>query len=616
MNLLSSCFSVRNVLFACLLICTTPDCFAQHTTADSFYLKKRKGLKGKIIESLFRSVPTEELQIASIKNTSPFIIYKGAIIRNIVINKIDYGNSISDTSRRWEALLDNITRSLHNETRNATIIKNLFFKSGDSIQPFLLADNERFLRSLPFIQDAKIMIKELDNNTDSVDLIVLFKEVFPLGFNLEAQGAGQFLSQISDDNIKGSGDHIMISNYTDIKRTPGTGWGMEYAKNNIKGTFLNIIAGISNFNGSINNGSKQELHYFTSFDLPLVSSYRCLTGNITLASHQNRNRYFSDSLYYSDLNYYYKQMDGWIGYNLSANAFGREKFKRLKKYFIAFRANYKSFEDQPYIYKNKYNYLYANSLDLLVTATMFKQEFYKTSFIYGFGRNEDIPEGINASFTTGWTNKYGLERYYSGVAFQKTYLNKKGVFFDYELRGGAYFDKGNIEDANILLSADIFSKLYHFPKSHWLMRHFISASITKQYMLLLNQPVLLNSSFGLPPLVNPDSFCNTRVTANFQTVFFNTYSFAGFRFAPFAFGNICYVRTKAASFKEGDGYTAFGFGVRSRNESLIFGTMELKFAYYPRTTYNNSNWNIGINTGLFYRYNSQYIKKPDFIYVN
>ncbi len=599
------------------MLCLPQNNYAQ-SGRDTFFIKKKTGLIGKLAKSIFVNTPSEEIKTNSIKNTSPFMGYKGAVIRHITINKISYGNSIADTSRRWGTLLDDVTKALHNETRKRTIERNLFFRSGDSLMPFLLADNERYLRSLPFIQDSRIIVKEIDDEeaSDSIDIVVFYKEVFALGFNFEAGGTNQFYAEIKDENIRGSGDQLIIKNFTDINRTPGTGWGAEYTKSNVGGSFVNITGGVTNFNNSINSGSKQELFYYAGIDLPLVSPYSSFTGNITASSHQNRNSYFGDSLYKSDLNYEYKQLDGWIGYNLSCKSLIKESTNRLTRYFIAFRSNYINFKDQPLIYKNKYNFLYANSLDLLVSVTAFKQEFYNTSFIYGFGRNEDIPEGINCSFTGGWTNKYGIERYYTGIDLQKTFLNSKGTYFNYQLKAGTYLDKGSIEDANVLVSTDIFSRLYHLGSSHWLMRHFIGASMTKQYKQLLNQPILLNSSFGLPPLIDPDSLCNTRFTINLQTVFFNTYSLAGFRFAPFTFGSLCYVRTMAASFHDGDGYSSFGCGIRSRNENLIFGTMEFKGAYYPRTTYNSNQWRFTFSTELSYRYNTKYIKKPDFINVN
>ncbi|MEK7199917.1 MAG: hypothetical protein AAB212_08375, partial [Bacteroidota bacterium] len=66
----------------------------------------------------------------------------------------------------------------------------------------------------------------------------------------------------------------------------------------------------------------------------------------------------------------------------------------------------------------------------------------------------------------------------------------------------------------------------------------------------------------------------------------------------------------------GDIYTAWGGGVRTRNENLVFGTMELKAFYYPRTTLGMNQWNVTFNTDLRFKYVSQLIKRPDFALVN
>jgi len=607
----------RCALPAILLICLQENLYAQ-PAQDTFFIKKRTGLIGKLVKTVFVNTPSQEIKLASIKNASPYITFKGAVIRNIIINKIRYGNSITDTSRSWTTLLDNVTNFLHNETRKKTIERNLFFHKGEIIRPFLLADNERYLRTLSFIQDSKISIvpaNDADEN-DSVDIIVFYKEVFAIGLNFELQGTNQFYNELKDENIRGSGDRLIVRNYTDITRNPHAGWGAEYTRSNIGGSFINLIGGATNFNTTLNNNTRQEVFTYAELDLPFVSPYSTFTGNITAATHQNENAYSNDSLFKSDLNYFYRQLDCWVGYNLSAKAASRENLKRITRYLLAFRTNYIRFENEPFIYQNKYNYLYANQLNLLVSATAFKQDFYKGSFIYGFGRNEDIPEGINCSVTGGWTNKYGLERWYGGIDLEKTYYDKNGNYFNWAIKGGSFINHGDIQDANLLISADIFSRLYQLGNSHWLLRHFLDASMTKQYKAILNVPLMMNSSFGMPPLVDPDSVCNTRFTLNLQSVFFNTYSFAGFRFAPFTFGSICFVRTTAVSFGDGDGYTSLGLGVRSRNENLIFGTMELRGTYFPRTTFNTNQWNISFNTELTYKYNSQYIKKPDFIVVN
>jgi hypothetical protein len=66
----------------------------------------------------------------------------------------------------------------------------------------------------------------------------------------------------------------------------------------------------------------------------------------------------------------------------------------------------------------------------------------------------------------------------------------------------------------------------------------------------------------------------------------------------------------------GDIYTAIGSGIRVRNENLIFGTIELKSYYFPRTQYQLSPWNISLSTNFRFKYNSSILTKPDFVEIN
>ncbi|MCW3087346.1 MAG: hypothetical protein JWQ78_732, partial [Sediminibacterium sp.] len=101
-----------------------------------------------------------------------------------------------------------------------------------------------------------------------------------------------------------------------------------------------------------------------------------------------------------------------------------------------------------------------------------------------------------------------------------------------------------------------------------------------------------------------------------ESVFYNTWKFVGFSFAPFIFSNVTYLKPIGRYLETGDIYTAIGGGVRTRNENLVFGTMELKAYYYPRTTGPMSQWNVTFNTDLRFKYISQLIKRPDFVVVN
>jgi hypothetical protein len=82
------------------------------------------------------------------------------------------------------------------------------------------------------------------------------------------------------------------------------------------------------------------------------------------------------------------------------------------------------------------------------------------------------------------------------------------------------------------------------------------------------------------------------------------------------FVNSSYIKLIGEAVDKGSIYTALGLGCRTRNENLVFGTIELKAYYYPRTISNMTPLNVSLTTGLRFRYNSQLIRRPDFVQMN
>jgi len=92
--------------------------------------------------------------------------------------------------------------------------------------------------------------------------------------------------------------------------------------------------------------------------------------------------------------------------------------------------------------------------------------------------------------------------------------------------------------------------------------------------------------------------------------------FWGFRFAPFAFGDLCLLQPVNKTFRESEWYSALGAGVRTRNENLVFGTIEMRGFYFPRTVQGMSSWKVEFSTNIRFKYNSTYIRKQDFVIAN
>ncbi|MDE3236788.1 MAG: hypothetical protein KGO81_12595 [Bacteroidota bacterium] len=606
-------FKILCIVF-CLILCATT--YSQQQN-DTFFLAKKKGWLGKLGKSISveTPLPDDSVPIAT-KNIDPFIIYAGAVIRSIKIEKVGFGESVNDTTKKNKNFFNDLGESLHKSTKEKFIRQNLFFKAGDTLRAYLLAENDRYLRDQPYLQDARIIVRDSDSADNQVDVIVLFKDVFSISGDGSASGTSIF-AEGQDDNFLGSGQRIKVQQLFDLARRNQYAAGFEYLKRNIQGSFIDLTMGYQGMAPAFNSGRREETTGYISFDLPLVSPYRLWTGSFQASVHYTKNNYISDSLYWSDFNYKYYSYDAWIGYNISAKSLLHENGKRYIKNFVAIRAAKNNFVEVPNIYKTTYNYQYANLMSVLVAFTTFKQEYYRTNYIYGFGRNEDVPEGFNVSAIGGWTNKNNYVRPYLGLDASRELFTKKQQYINLGLRLGGYFYNKNFQDISMLMSVESFSKLRRLGSSRWLLRHFLSGSVTQQLNTFLNEPLRLNSTYGIPAYENLLTYYATsRATMNCESVFYNTWKFLGFNFAPFVFGNVTYLKAKGAIPAQGDIFTSWGSGVRTRNENLVFGTIELRVQYFPRVTPTMTPWNISVQTGLQFRYISQYIKRPDFVSAN
>ncbi len=586
-------------------------------TDSVFFLAKEKGLLGKIGKSL--SVNNNDLIFpinGASKSEFKYNPFKGKIIREITIEKIGFDKSVNDSTKHSNNIFNKIGDALHSKTKKRVIVNNLFFTKGDSLYPALLADNERFLRELTYLQDARILVNEIKNNNDSVDIIIVCKDIFPIGGSIEPGSTTNVSFEINDDNIAGTANRFQFQNYFDINRNPGYGFGLGFLKRNFLGTFINFSVGYQNQAPSYSSNEKEEKAIYVKGELPLVSPYHLWTGAFEIGSHNSQNAYWKDSLYNSDLKYQYRLLDGWIGYNIGAKSKLTENLTTRLRRLIAIRGTHRVFSDIPNLYKNNYNIFYSDLVSILSSFTIFEQDYYYTNFLYGFGRNEDVPEGFNLSVTGGWANRNNISRPYMGFNYQRFYFSNKKNYLNYTLQLGGYYNQSRIEDISFFTSLAYFTKLRKIAKSRWLIRHFLNGSFTQLINTYLNEPLRLSSDFGIPELNNPDLKASTRFTFNGESVFYNTWKFLGFSFAPFAFTNITFLKPIGGFLQSGDAYTAIGTGVRTRNENLVFGTIECKVFYYPRTTGTMSQWNFTLSTGLKFRYESQLVKKPDFVVVN
>lgn len=613
------CF--RLFLIASFLSLTT---LSSHAQEDSLKLKdtskpkslndlmrNRKGFLAKVVKSMMRDT-TEPISPNDLKrNEVPFLGYQGYIIRNIFVNELPFGIPISDSSKRIVNVLTKLANGLHAVTNASVIRKNLFFQSADTVNAYLLADNVRYLRQLPYIQDVSLRVIPVSFYSDSADIIVFTKDVFSISGSIGSLGLPQSDVEVREDNLGGTGNAVIFHGLVDTDRDKQLGYGLGYIYRNIGGSFMNAEVGYQSFYNAI-DGPKEENLYYLNFIRPLENRYMRWTYDFRGSFHATRHMYDPDSVYQNFFEYEYHNLEAWAGYNLNATNFSQDKEDNTLRKIAGLRFVDRKFHQLPLKYQNEYFWRFADLRGIFGSMTFYRQNFYKTKYIYGFGRNEDIPEGLNLTLTAGFSRKENLTRPFLGFNYERSYFNENNNYLSYKIRAEGNLGKGAIEDVNILGGISYVRHLNELGKG-WAQRYFMSLDAAQQVNTVLNEPLYLNSKFGLPEFGNNRVGGTLRATFKVESVFFSPWNVAAFRFAPFIFANTSFFTPYKMS---ADLYNSFGAGLRTRNESLIFGTLELRAFYFPEGNFRDKSFRFDISTNIRFKYNPQLVSKPDFIEVN
>src|SRR5690606_11713968 len=135
---------------------------------------------------------------------------------------------------------------MHTKSNLNVIRKNLWIKEGKPLDPDLVMDNERFLRALPYLKDVRFILKPSPNHKDTVDILILTKDVFSFGLTGSVRNIHNGQIGISDRNILGIGHEVGVTLFGHTEKEPHLGLEAYYAINNVKGEFINFAAGYAN----------------------------------------------------------------------------------------------------------------------------------------------------------------------------------------------------------------------------------------------------------------------------------------------------------------------------------------------------------------------------------
>jgi hypothetical protein len=608
-------------LFVCITCLYGSEAFAQKK--DS--VEKKSGTKKLFGQGMRMISTTPKDTVKNTKSENPYQPYSGKIIRSIRTETIGFEKSIYDTAKKVKKVVADVSNFLHVNTRTKTILNHLFIKEGEPLNPHKVADNERFLRDKDFILDCRIIPDSIPG-TDSVDLVILTRDVFSIGGTAGGSPPNSVEFSIYDANLSGRGQRIEYFSLLEQDRYPFYGFGLLFNQSSIFGSLANFEVQYTQINSGRSVGKENEYAIVTRLNRPLVSPYSRIAGGIEFSKNWSENVYReADSTF---LKYEYSVFDAWVGYNIGI----KRAFNNRNRQFLSIRYADGVYGDTPEQPEYKVQPRYNDQSGIMSEFTFYRQNFYRTRYVFGFGRTEDVPTGISTSVTGGFirfggstrliridsTNTIALdstgssERPYGAFKFGYAVANRKGNFYRTTFQASTFVNNGSFEDVILHVNGTYVTRAMQLGRSK--LRNYISLTYsqinnpqTQQYMKIPNTII--------PGFSSDSVFAEKRFVTHLESQLYMPFQFVGFRFAPFLAIDIVALDCTVCASDQSVYYGLSG-GLRTRNENLIFGTMEIKITYIPQNEFGESKINFGFKQNLRVKNSGSFVRAPSLIKYN
>ncbi|MBK7710468.1 MAG: hypothetical protein IPN67_14720 [Bacteroidales bacterium] len=528
---------------------------------DSIKLKtSKKSFTKKLYDLVVISPPQVETKKIIVTSDENYIRYSGKTIRHIEIIRMDvFGTNINNPAAINNKTFNNLLNNTHVNTNERIIRKNMLFSAGDTVSPLTLSDNERIIRELPFIDDARIIVVPV--SVDEADIIVLTKDVYSLGADYDYGGIKKGSLSVFEKNILGTGHEFGIQIPFNSEKPNSPGFGGNYKINNLWKSFINLNVDYLSGLGSTSYG--------ISLSRNFVSAATKYAGGILVMQMYTTTDL--DTMP-KPVPLKYNLQDYWIARSFLIN---RESVSRIIIGARYLNNNvFRKPEIQPETYYSLQRYqLYVASVALSV------QKYYKTNLIYGYGRTEDIPYGGLIRLTAGREFNEFKTRTYLGADFSAGKSFPDIGYFYTSLALTGYFKDGSTEQGISYTRLNYFTNL--LPIGKFKSRNFVTLDYSRGIGRYSDEHLRFIESNGFTGFRNDSINGSSRFTLSLESVLFSPANYHGFRFAFFGFSDLGMLSNSNTTIDKRFTLLSLGIGLRVRNDNLLFNTLQIRLAFFP-----------------------------------
>ncbi len=508
---------------------------------------------------------------------SPYVEYAGKTIEVVIIRQVkSFEQGWDDEKMGAERILNSLSKKFQDYTRQKILRQYLLFKAGDTVVPFDLADSERMLRGLNYINDVRIHVVPIGGNPDNVAIVVETNDRWPLGVAATVITADRWRAKLYSSNVAGIG--LYFSNQVIRNKAVEKSWGYNgvLRKENLAGSFW---AGAVEYEDSYRK------------DLLKVGVERALVHPglkfIGGASWQDLNDYE-----YEGRPHGYHETDVWFG----------ESFKLYDHRKVVSGARTMlvpavRFQDRDY-----YNRLTVspdsnrgdhNFSRYMASVTLSRTKSYKTSYLFGEGEVEDLPTGVTLKLSGGVEDREFEHR--PGLFFDSAAISmrNRGDVASVGVSFGGFIRDGHFDDGLLDLNGAYFTPL--MGEGNIRHRLYLALSYTLGIGRHPFDKIYLSDRSGIHRLDNGAVAGNQRLVIKSLYRVYTHWALFGFRMSFYTYADVGTIAGEDESIFKQKFYLSTGLGLRLRNPGLVLPTFQLRLSLL--TNVENSGLSLGFNIG-------------------
>ncbi|BAX81375.1 BamA/TamA family outer membrane protein [Labilibaculum antarcticum] len=540
------------------------------------------------------TIKTERSEVA-------FLQYQGKTIRNISIRVLEpFGPTLYDTTQIAHTWLETTGNKLHNTSRRNHLRKLLRLSEGDAVDPYNLADNERLIRELSYVKDAYFRVIPVLGSQTLVDLQLWVKDQFSWGANMKVGSLSSTEFEIYSRNLYGLGHEFSNSFEFDSDKDQKYGYTGRYKIRNIRKSYIDATFTYQN--------TYEKAVVQVDLDRSFATYNTKYAGGFTLSQTMRSDEIQKDDPIINEIPLDFNYGNIWFGRSYKIKS--RNKFARRKLY-ITGRISGREFFERPEV-GPALNQSFHNNIHYLTSISLSQIQYYKSNLIYNFGRTEDIPYGSLAQLTMGYEDREYSHRRYLGFDFQKAaYLSKSRTYFFNRVALGGYFNSQKFEQGVLLGQTKFFSRIRNLGPLR--LRNFADLQYTLGIRRFPDEFISLLTDTGIRGFSKEDVIGTQKLVLNLETVAFTPYTLGGFRFAFYTFADMGFIGSNKKNILKEKFYYGVGFGIRLNNENLVFKTIQLRLAFYPKAPSDFNRFEYRISGEERPKFNNFRVTQPEVV---